>query len=54
MDYLGINNSGELPQLKDITNIEIVLPTNGSEAQPEDEAQVLVTAEGTLIENTGE
>lgn len=54
MDYLGINNSGELPQLKDITNIEIVLPTNGSEAQPEDEAQVLVTAEGTLIENAGE
>ena len=54
MDYLGINNSGELPQLKDITNLEIVLPTNGSEAQPEDEAQVLVTAEGTLIENTGE
>lgn len=54
MDYLGINNSTDLPELKDITNIEIVLPTNGSEAQPEDEAQVLVTAEGDLVQDTGE
>lgn len=35
MDYLGINSPAELPQLKDITNIEIVMPTQGSEAEPE-------------------
>src|ERR1043165_2447333 len=34
MDYLGINTPAELPQLKDITNIDIVLPTNGAEALP--------------------
>ncbi len=33
MDYLGINSSTELPQLKDITNIEIVMPTDALEAQ---------------------
>ncbi|MBN8670253.1 MAG: SMC-Scp complex subunit ScpB [Flavipsychrobacter sp.] len=49
MDYLGINNSGELPNLKDITNIEIVLPTDASEAMPEDEAQMLVAADGTIV-----
>lgn len=48
MDYLGINNSAELPQLKDITNIDIVMPTSGSEAQPEGEAQLLVMADGTI------
>lgn len=49
MDYLGINNSGELPNLKDITNIEIVLPTDASEAMPEDEAQLLVAADGSIV-----
>jgi segregation and condensation protein B len=48
MDYLGINNAAELPQLKDISNIEIVMPTNGSEAAPEDEASMLVSADGTI------
>ncbi|MCD6062396.1 MAG: scpB [Flavipsychrobacter sp.] len=48
MDYLGINNSGDLPQLKDITNIEIVMPTSGSEAQPEGESQMLVMADGSI------
>lgn len=51
MDYLGINNSGELPQLKDITNIDIVMPTDASEAMPEDEAALLVTADGSLRES---
>ncbi len=54
MDYIGINNSGELPQLKDITNIDIVLPTNGSDALPEDEANLLVTADGDLVKHSGE
>ncbi len=48
MDYLGINTAAELPKLKDITNIDIVMPTNGSEATPEDEAAMLVSADGTI------
>jgi len=48
MDYLGINAPSDLPQLKDITNIEIVMPTNGSEAVPEDEAALIVSADGSL------
>lgn len=55
MDYLGINTSGELPQLKDITNIDIVLPTNGSEAVPEGESQLLVSPDGSIVnEETAE
>jgi segregation and condensation protein B len=50
MDYLGINNSGELPQLKDITNIDIVLPTNGTEAIPEGDSQLLVSPDGSIID----
>jgi segregation and condensation protein B len=48
MDYLGINDAAELPQLKDISNIDIVLPTNASEAQPEDESNMIVSEDGTL------
>ena len=51
MDYLGINNSAELPQLKDIINTDIVMPTNGSEATPGDGDEVnalLVAADGTI------
>lgn len=35
MDYLGINSAGDLPQLKDISNMEIVMPTDAMEANPE-------------------
>jgi segregation and condensation protein B len=48
MDYLGINSSAQLPQLKDITNTEIIFPTQGSEAQPEPEGLFVVTEEGAL------
>ncbi|HXS37692.1 MAG TPA: SMC-Scp complex subunit ScpB [Flavipsychrobacter sp.] len=48
MDYIGINSSAQLPQLKDISNVDIVLPTNGSEAMPEDEGVLVVTEEGAL------
>jgi len=49
MDYLGINSSAELPQLKDISNTEIVLPTNGTEAMPEGEnGPLLVAEDGSL------
>ena len=49
MDYLGINSPAQLPQLKDITNTEIVFPTNGSEAVPENEGLFVVTEEGNLL-----
>lgn len=45
MDYLGINSPAELPQLKDISNIDIVLPTSGAEAVPEGENGSLIVAE---------
>ncbi|MBS1781605.1 MAG: SMC-Scp complex subunit ScpB [Bacteroidetes bacterium] len=49
MDYLGINSPAELPQLKDISNIDIVLPTEGSKAQPEGEnGAFMVSEDGTL------
>ena len=50
MDYLGINSPAELPQLKEILNIDIVMPTEASEAMPEDAAQLLVTEDGSLQE----
>lgn len=54
MDYLGINSADDLPALKDISNIDIVIPTNGSEAEPgEAAALVLVEADGSLKEETG-
>lgn len=48
MDYLGINNPGELPNLKDVSNIDIVLPTDGSEAAPDDNTPMMVNAEGDI------
>ncbi len=48
MDYLGINSSEGLPQLKDIVNTEIVIPTDAIEAMPEDEGLLMVNANGDL------
>lgn len=48
MDYLGINSSGQLPQLKDITDIDIVMPTDGAEAIPVEEMQLVVAEDGSL------
>ena len=50
MDYLGINSPEELPALKDISNIEIVLPTNAEEAKPtnQNEEPLIVAEDGTL------
>jgi len=49
MDYLGINSSADLPQLKDISNIEVVMPTDASEATPTDVPEsFIVTEEGSL------
>jgi len=61
MDYLGINTPADLPALKDISNIEIVIPTAGSEAEPgehgeveDPEALVTVEADGSLKEHNGD
>jgi len=43
MDYLGINSPAQLPQLKDITDMQIVMPTSSVEATPDD-AKTLVIA----------
>lgn len=49
MDYLGINSASELPQLKDISSTEIVLPTQGADAQPDGgDAPLMVHADGSL------
>ena len=42
MDYLGINSPSQLPQLKDITDMEIVMPTDASEALPSDTPNIIV------------
>jgi segregation and condensation protein B len=48
MDYLGINSPSQLPQLKDITDLQIVMPTAGSEAAPEEAAMIMVNEQGAL------
>lgn len=49
MDYLGINSPAQLPQLKDISNIDVVPPTSGSEAIPEgDNGALMVAEDGSL------
>ena len=50
MDYLGINSPAQLPQLKDITDLQIVMPTSALEAVPEDiqNTAVLVDVQGQL------
>jgi segregation and condensation protein B len=47
MDYLGINSPSQLPQMKDITDVQIVMPTNAEEAIPDD-ALVVVNEDGAL------
>ena len=48
MDYMGINSPAQLPQLKDITDVQIVMPTSAEEAIPEDAAGLAVNEEGEL------
>lgn len=45
MDYLGINSPSELPQLKDITDVQIVMPTSGQEAAPADTPGLIIVNE---------
>ena len=49
MDYLGINSPAQLPQIKDITDMEIVMPTSAEEAIPADaQGLILVSEHGAL------
>ncbi len=53
MDYLGINSPKQLPQLKEIANIDLVMPTSGEEAIPG--AADSSETHGTLkVDNNGE
>jgi len=45
MDYLGINSPAQLPQLKDITDTQIVMPTLGLEAAPADSPSIIIVNE---------
>lgn len=53
MDYLGINGPEGLPQLKEIISADVVLPTDATEAEPEekkteDSTQLVVDDHGRL------
>lgn len=50
MDYMGINNPTDLPKLKDVSNIEIVMPTAGSEAIPDGGNSMVVNPDGSIEE----
>lgn len=54
MDYLGINSAEDLPQLKDVSNIDIVIPTEGSEAKPNEGGMMMVGADGTILHGNEE
>lgn len=54
MDYLGINSPAGLPALKEINNIEVIVPTDALEALPNDMASMLVGVEGDLKVNGNE
>ncbi len=45
MDYLGINSPAQLPQMKDITDVQIVMPTSSEEAQPADTPGLIIVNE---------
>ena len=49
MDYLGINSPSQLPQLKDITDLQIVMPTSGKDAIPESPKEVIMVNEHAAL-----
>jgi segregation and condensation protein B len=49
MDYLGINSATQLPQIKDITDIQIVMPTNAEQAIPMDQQGLMLVSEHTEL-----
>lgn len=50
MDYLGVNGPTDLPQLKEIGNTDIIYPTSGEEAIPDESGnrQMIVDNNGAL------
>jgi segregation and condensation protein B len=52
MDYLGINSPKQLPQLKEIANVDLVMPTSGTEAQPNTENKKETSS--LIVDNNGE
>ncbi len=52
MDYLGINSAADLPQLKDFAALDVVLPTDAADAQPEEggATPLSVAEDGSLQE----
>jgi segregation and condensation protein B len=54
MDYIGINTPRDLPQLRDVSNVDVVTPTLGSEATPEDATALVVSEDGSLQEQAPE
>jgi segregation and condensation protein B len=50
MDYLGLNTLDDLPKLNEILQFEVVVPTDASEAVPEQELQMVVSENGELLE----
>jgi segregation and condensation protein B len=49
MDYLGLNSLDDLPKLNEIIN-QIVEPTDATDALPEHETQMVISADGELLE----
>lgn len=50
MDYLGLNTLDDLPKLNEILQFDVVVPTDASEAVPEQELQMVVSENGELLE----
>ena len=49
MDYLGINSPAALPALRDITGLDVVLPTDAAAAVPEDVATLITVEDGASV-----
>jgi segregation and condensation protein B len=45
MDYLGINSMDDMPRLKEVVGEDIVIPTSGLAAVPENEETVMVISQ---------
>ncbi len=53
MDYLGINDPSQLPQLSELANVDIVVPTAATEALPDDTpGKLIVSEDGELVDPT--
>lgn len=50
MDYLGINSIDDLPKLSEVQTATVVEPTNATEAMPGNDAQMVVSETGELLE----